>query len=47
MVLTSACHDKPAGGPAERAGKKIDHAVQDLKQGAAETKKEIKEEWKK
>ncbi|WP_394825786.1 hypothetical protein [Pendulispora albinea] len=43
FALLAACHDrKPAEGPAERAGKKVDNAAQETKGAAKDVKDDIK-----
>lgn len=47
LLSLAACHrDKPAEGPAENAGKKVDNAAAETKEEAKEVKKETKEEAK-
>ncbi|MFO0680208.1 MAG: hypothetical protein U0169_27040 [Polyangiaceae bacterium] len=38
-----ACVDKPAEGPAERAGKKLDDAASDVKKEAKDAKEDVKD----
>lgn len=45
VVLSVGCKtDKPADGPAERAGKKVDNAAEDVKQTAKDAKDDVKRE---
>jgi len=43
LGLALGCRDKPAEGPAEQAGKKVDNAAAEVKEEAREVKEEAKE----
>jgi hypothetical protein len=48
VMSATACHRraKPAEGPMERAGKKVDNAAQDTKEEAKDLKNDVKKDVK-